>query len=88
MNNITAWLELSEFEVDGLPEEYDDYEIDVGFIVTPYIPATYGHPSEGGDIEIQYATLSDGRDIFDVYKLDIKELREKIMWWIEEMYND
>ena len=58
-----------EFEKDGL-----DYEVDlyVEFEGTPFSPATYSSPAEGGFIEVQGVTLNK---ILGVYNKDGQEVQ-------------
>ncbi|HMO76752.1 MAG TPA: hypothetical protein PKD99_12410 [Sphingopyxis sp.] len=37
-------------------------DAEVVFSVTPFIPATYWQPAEGGEVEIQRVLIDDGRD--------------------------
>jgi len=86
--SITAYIELDEDLVDGL--EYGEYKVEVEYTATPYRPAyTSGppdrcYPEEGGEVEIESATLPDGRELYGVYKGDFSKLESSIMYWIEK----
>lgn len=89
-NSAFIKIEIDDGEVEGL--NYGEYEFDVVYYSTPYIPAcTTGNPSnwspeEGGDFEILSATLEDGRELFDVYKGNLDRLAKIIESEIKESW--
>lgn len=75
MNGQTReFADWFEVEHNGL-----DIEVLVRFTFSPFVPATYWQPAEGGEIEIIGAETIDKIDILDqLSAAAVEELREQI----------
>ena len=57
MSHLSIIRKWAEVEWAG-----ENIDAEVVFSVTPFVPATYWQPAEGGDIEIQRVLIDEGRD--------------------------
>jgi hypothetical protein len=55
----------------------DDIVLDVEFTATPYIPATYDDPAEGGEVEVQ-AIYLEGLEISGILAQWVLDLAEEV----------
>lgn len=54
-----------------------DIVLDVEFTATPYIPATYDNPQEGGEVEVQ-AIYLEGLEVTDILSQWVLDKAEEV----------
>lgn len=100
MNTFTAKYDTTDYpEIQrslALPFAIEEIEIEIQYEISPYRPATFYDPAEGGELEdVEYNILTIGnfvptdkqvKIIFDI--IDTKEFKEIITEWILNDYAD
>lgn len=100
MNTFTTKYDTTDYQeiqrALALPFEIEEIELEIKYEISPYRPATFYDPAEGGDIEdVKYNILTvdnfvpndkQVKIIMDI--IDTKEFREITTEWIWDDYAD